>query len=148
MRTHANILQISCKKLEAIAAELEQNPPQRIGYRERMRIERPLFLLLKEICRQHLEYELHGMTEVHRKALSLLLSEKRSDNKELQNFVRNAFELRIFLLTLSSTNPYVQGDALSRASLTKRESVKVLIRELRTLANQGIQEGRTHGELF
>lgn len=139
MRIHANILQSSCQKLEAIAVELEQNPPQRIGYRERMRIERPLFLLLKNVCLRHLEYELHGMTEVHWKALSLLLSEKRCD-RELQNFIRNAFELRIFVLALSSTNPYVQGDALSRASLTKRESVKVLIRELRALANQELLE--------
>ena len=139
MRTHSNILQSSCQKLETIAVELEQNPPQRIGYRERMRIERPLFLLLKEVCLRHLEYELHGMTEVHRKALSLLLSKKRC-TRDLQNFVRNAFELRVFILALSSTNPYVQGDALSRASLTKRESIKVLIRELRALANQGLQE--------
>ena len=139
MRTHANILQTPCQKLETIAVELEQNPPQRIGYRERMRIERPLFLLLKEVCLRHLEYELHGMTEVHRKALSLLLSKKRC-TRDLQNFVRNAFELRVFILALSSTNPYVQGDALSRASLTKRESIKVLIRELRALANQGLQE--------
>lgn len=145
MHTHVNTLQTACQRLESLAVELTQKPPQRIGYRERMQIERPLFLFLKEICHRHLEYELHGMTESHRKALSLWLSEKRC-SKELQNFVRDAFELRVFVLALSNTNPYVQGDALSRASLTKRESVTILIRKLRALASKGLQEKNQTGE--
>lgn len=123
------------EQLELIATELEQTPPLRVGYRERVRIERPLFLILKEICGQRLGYVLHGLTDVHKNILHQCAKEK-SCSKNLLNFIQNVFEFRIFLLALSSSNPYVQGDALSRASVAKRDAVEFLARQIRILVKE------------
>jgi hypothetical protein len=59
--------------------------------------------------------------------------------KSFQHLVREAFELRVFLLALSSENAYVQGDALSRASLTKRAVLRNFSRSLNSLAERAIK---------
>jgi hypothetical protein len=108
-------------------------------YRERVRIERSLFLVFKEVCRRHLGYDLHGLSEVHRKELNQWM-ECKPCRMSLQNLVREAFELRVFVLALSSANAYVRDNALSRASLTQRDAVATLSRVLRSLAENVLEE--------
>lgn len=106
MHTPADELHRACHQLKAVAEDIAENPPPRIDYRERLRIERPLFMVIKEACKQYLGYELHGLSEVHRTELN----DWMEDNpciKPFQNFVRKAFELRVFLLALSSESAYV-----------------------------------------
>lgn len=144
MHIHADKLHKACQQLKAVAEELAQNPPRRIDYRERARIERPLFLVVKEVCLRHLGYDIHGLSEVHRKELNDWMKGKAC-GRSLHNFVREAFELRVFLLDLSSTNPYVQADSLSRASLTKEDAVRTLSRTLHSLAERAMkEEGEQH----
>jgi hypothetical protein len=125
--------------MKALADELAQVPKQRFGYRERVRIERSLFLVVKEVCRRHLGYDLHGLSEVHREELNHWM-ERKPCRMSLQNLVREAFELRVFVLALSSTNAYVRDDALSRASLTQRDAVVTLSRVLRSLVENVLEE--------
>jgi hypothetical protein len=139
MHTPVDRLHQGCQQLRAVADDLTKNPPLRIDYRERMRIERSLFVVVKEVCQKYLQYELHGLSEVHRRELRDWM-EGNACSKSLQHFVREAFELRVFLLALSSANAYVQGDALSRASLTKRSVIRTLSRTLHSLAEKAIKE--------
>ena len=140
MHKHADSLAHFCAQLRTVAKALADEPPKRIGYRERVIIERPLFLVMKEVCRRRLGYDLHGLSEEHRKSLESLLIQGNEDTKQVQNLLHEAFEVRVFLLDLSSTNPYVQGDALSRASLTKKDVVEVLSRSLHRLAGRALDE--------
>jgi hypothetical protein len=123
------------EQLESIAAELGQASPPRIDYIARVRIERPLFLTLKEICRQRFGYVLHGLTSVHRDALYQYIAGKPC-NRDLLNFIRHVFEFRVFLIELSSSNPYVQGDALSRVLVTDSDSVAFLYRQIQALVKE------------
>jgi len=138
MHTPADKLHQACHQLKAVAEDIAENPPPRIDFRERLRIERPLFMVIKEACHQYLGYELHGLSEVHRTELNHWM-ENNGCGKPFQNLARKAFELRVFLLALSSESAYVQGDALSRASLTKKTVLRDLSRALISLAEKAIR---------
>ena len=135
MHIHNENIENLCLKLKAIADALINNPPERIGYRERVMIERPLFLTLKEICDRYLGYDLHGLSEPHRREIEAAIQETKS-GREFQSLLRDIFEIRTFLLDLSSANPYVQNDALSRASVSKQNAPRTLGRALLRLAKQ------------
>ncbi len=139
MPTHAKRLKYVCQQLLSVADDLEQNPTQCFGYRERVLVERPIFLVVKEVCWQRLGHDLHGMSTQHRKRLDDIVKNEVTDTR-LTNFICEAFELRIFVLDLSSGNPYVQGDALSRASLVKHDTVKALTQSLRRLARKAMNK--------
>ena len=115
------------------AAKVERSQLRSFGYRERIAIERLLFLVLKDICSITLQYSLQGLTEAHRLAL---LDVVRSKNpaSEVNGLVTEIFELRVFLYSLSSANPYVQGDALSRVELTEKSVTNFIGKELRKIA--------------
>lgn len=137
-RTPADRLHQAYQQLKAVAKDLAENPPSRIDYRERVRIERSLFIVIKEICHRYLGYELHGLSEVHRTELNDRMA-GTGCTKSLERFVREVFELRVFILALSSANAYVQGDALSRASLTNQNVLRNLSRSLNLLAEKAVQ---------
>jgi hypothetical protein len=139
MQRHPNELEGFCDQLRSIADTLAKNPPQRIGYRERVLIEGPLFLVMKEFCRRRFGYDLHGFSEENRRRLEGATQGDASVRRPW-NLVREAFEVRSILLALSGTNPYVQGDALSRTALTKRDTVALLSRSLHRLARRAIDD--------
>jgi hypothetical protein len=139
MHKHAERLAYFCAQLRTVAASLADKPPKHIGYRERLLVERPLFLVMKEVCRRRLGYDLRGLSEVHRLRLESAIQGNTSTMR-VQNLLREAFEIRVFLIDLSSANPYVQGDALSRASLQKEDVVKVLSRSLYRMAGRFLDE--------
>lgn len=89
------------------------------GYRERMKIERGLFLLLKILCKNILGHNLYGFSESHRmKVFELIACKKR--NGSLIRLVNRIWQLKVYLQSLSSENAYVRGDALSRLGLDKK----------------------------
>ena len=120
-------------KLVEHATEMERSQLRSFGYRERIAIERLLFLILKDICSIRLHYGLQGLTEVHRLAL-LDVVKNRDVASELNRLITRVFELRVFLYSLSSANPYVQGDAISRVEMTKRSVVNFIAKELHKIA--------------
>lgn len=138
MHTSADRLQEACEQLKAVAKGLTEDTPQQIDFRERVRIERYLFIVIKEFCRRYLGYDLRGLGDVHHEELNDWM-ESSGCVQSLQHFVRNVFELRVFLIALSSANAYVQGDALSRASLTKKNVLMNLSRSLNSLAEKAIE---------
>jgi hypothetical protein len=116
------------------AAGMERSGSRSFSYRERIAIERLLFLLLKDVCSTAFGYRLQGLTEVHRFAL-LDFATNASVNREVNRLITRVFELRVFLKSLSSANPYVQGDALSRVGLMKHSAINFIAKELRKTAS-------------
>lgn len=141
MRTSADRLQEACEQLKAVAKGLAENPPQQIDFRERVRIERYLFIVIKEFCQRYIGYDLRGLSDVHHAELNDWM-EGSGCAQSLQLFIGKAFELRVFLIALSGANAYVQGDALSRASLTKKNVLMNLSRSLNSLAEKAIEVKR------
>lgn len=90
------------------------------GYRERVRIERYLFLLLKAFCQRQLGYNLQGLSKCHLEEVTSLISNK-TKNKSINLIVVQAFQLKIYLQSLSSENAYVRGDALSKLGLDRKK---------------------------
>jgi len=129
MNKHASAIVKLVHRLRKQAACLEKSPPRTFGYRERVQIERSLFLILKLVCLSRLGYALQGLTDVHRKALFEHL-ESTAQEPDVKAFARDVFEFRVFLRSLSSTNPYVQGDALSRVGLTRQNVITSVVRRL------------------
>lgn len=140
MNTPSDRIIRSSDKLMEHAAEVERSQLRSFGYRERIAIERLLFLIIKDICSTKLQYSLQGLTEVHRLAL-LYFVKNRDVGSELNRLITRVFELRVFLYSLSSANPYVQGDAISRVALTKRSVVKFTAKELRKIAALAMELG-------
>ena len=85
MHTSADRLHQACQQLNAVADDLAENPPPRIDFRERVRIERSLFWVIKEVCQRYLGYELHGLSEVNRTELNDWM-ESNGCTKSLQHF--------------------------------------------------------------
>lgn len=89
------------------------------GYRERIKIERCLFLLIKIICKNEFDYELQGFSKRHIENLSLIIPENLS-SKSFVLIFEKAYQTKIYLKALSSGNGYVRGDTLSKLGLNRK----------------------------
>jgi len=130
-----------------MADELASSPPSHFAYRERARLERFLFLTLKIVCEACVGFTLHGLSEVHHTCLREHLK-SGSNNAALNDLVRRVFELRLFLVELSSTDPYVRHESLDRVCVAESEAMRFVVRQLRIVANDAhtlILEAETTG---
>lgn len=116
-----NIISLLTLETDFFAKESQQ-----IGYRERIKLERGLFLLLKCLCKNNLNYNIQGFSQIHREKLNRIIAKIDCDRAFLQT-IDQIFQLKIFIKSLSSENAYVRGDALSRSGVNK-ENVIFLIR--------------------
>jgi len=93
------------------------------GYRERIKIERSLFLLLKLICRNRINYNLKGFNKRNR---DLLLKRINNEHNSMQfaELIEKIFLLKFFIQSLSNKNPYVMFDALSRTATNQENALK------------------------
>ena len=109
-----NILKIKSLVFEEIELISENFP--NFGYRERLRVERFLFLILKSIAINKLNYNLQGFSKDH---LDELIVHTRK-NKLLSIIVTNIWESKIFIKSMSSSNAYIRGDLLSNLNINKK----------------------------
>lgn len=105
------------------------------GYRERMQIERGLFLLVKVLCNMKLGYELQGFSKAHKDRILELIRQNKYDGFFTQ-LIDQVFQLKIFLQSLSSENAYVRGDALSRLGLNRQNVVSFIKEEIRRICDK------------
>lgn len=118
---YRNIVQM-IKKLALLEIDEILLNSQTFGYRERLKIERPLFCLLRVICKNEIDYNLRGFSQSHIDALRRNLGSGR----RLLNIVDNIYGLRIFLRTLSSGSAYLRSEVLSGNHIKKRGSAKFI----------------------
>lgn len=105
------------------------------GYRERIRIERCLFLLIKSLCKKELDYNLQGFSKGHIEKLSYISSKKLSV-KTLILIIDQTFQLKTYLQTLSSESAYVRGDALSKLGLNRKNVFTFIQEELKRIVDK------------
>jgi hypothetical protein len=105
------------------------------GYRERILIERGLFLLIKCLCKEILNYNLQGFSNYHKKNLNNIIS--NTDGYEaFSQVVDRIFQLKIFLQSVSSENAYVRGDSLSKLGLDRKNVFSFIETQIKSITNK------------
>ncbi|MFC1561236.1 hypothetical protein ACFL4V_02040 [Candidatus Latescibacterota bacterium] len=105
------------------------------GYKERIKIERCLFLLIKTLCQKKIDYDLQGFSNFHRERLSSIISRHESD-KTFNQIVEQIFQFKIFLQKLSSENAYVRGDSLSNLGLNRKTVFDFIGVQIKSIVNK------------
>ena len=105
------------------------------GYRERILIERGLFLLIKCLCEEVLNYNLQGFSNYHKKNLNNIISKTDCD-ETFSQVVEQIFQLKIFLQSVSSENAYVRGDSLSKLGLDRKNVFSFIEAQIESITNK------------
>ncbi len=103
------------------------------GYKERILIERGLFLLIKYLCKDILNYNLQGFSNYHRNKIYSIISNSGCD-KTFSRVVEQIFQLKIFLQLVSSENAYVRGDSLSKLGLDRKKVFSFIETQIRSIS--------------
>lgn len=85
--------------------------PIGFGYRGRTKLERLLFLILKEYCKDQLVYNIGGLTYNHQKSFFEFAETSSLDSKEIDT-VKEGFRIAELVWQLSSSDPYVREEAM------------------------------------
>lgn len=91
---------------EALNLTTKSLSPIGFDYRRRTKVERLLFLISKEYCRDKLDYELGGISYSHKKLFNEYVR-KNQVGKEGVQVVNTVFEISRMVSNLSSSDPYV-----------------------------------------
>ena len=105
------------------------------GYRERILIERGLFLLIKCLCEEVLNYNLQGFSNYHKKNLNTIISKTDCD-ETFSQVVEQLFQLKIFIQSVSSENAYVRGDSLSKLGLDRKNVFSFIEAQIESITNK------------
>lgn len=132
MQKHTDIISKATNLLIREIELIAKGPISEFGYRERIRIERGLFLTLKMLCCQLANYNLQGFAKPHREDLLKFLS-KDCTKKSIQELVEQIFQLKIFIVSLSSENAYVRGDAFSRVGVDRSTALNFVKRQAESI---------------
>jgi hypothetical protein len=106
-----------------------------LGYRERVQIERCLFLLLKWLCKNRINYNLQGFSNEHIEAL-LRYCENNINGNQFFQTIEKAFQLKIFIAQVSCENGYVRGDSKSKLGLTDKSFYSFIDSQFRRLSER------------
>lgn len=91
------------------------------GFKERVRIERCLFLSLKHLCKNTTQTSIKSFnSEVIQKI------KKDTSDKELSILIDQIYEFKVFVKSLSSDSAYITGDTLSKTNLGTEEILAFL----------------------
>lgn len=105
------------------------------GYRERILIERGLFLLIKCLCKKILDYNLQGFSNLHKINLDNIIS-KTDCGETFLKLVEQIFHLKIFLQSVSCENAYVRGDSLSKLGLDRKNVFSFIESQVKSITNK------------
>ena len=122
------------KFISDTAKHLEKNY-SKFGYRERIQIERCLFLLLKILCNKKLECNLQGFSKDHIDRVCNFTAKNEFDIRCLK-LIEKAFELKVFIVRLSCENAYVRGDSISKLGLNSKNVHKTILTQLNSISNK------------
>lgn len=103
-------------ELEFISSGIKVMKRSRFGYRERINIERLLYLLIKLILKNEINFNISGFNIVAIKETLGYLKEDFGNQATFLGIIEKAFELKIYAKKISSSNAYVRSDALFATS--------------------------------
>ena len=93
---------------------IKENSLSNFGYKERVKLERTLFLILIEL----IEIEIDGFNKISYEKIKEAI---KKDNYVVDILVDKLFDLQSFFKSISNNNPYVRDDALSKADTNRIE---------------------------
>jgi hypothetical protein len=105
------------------------------GYRERILIERGLFLLIKCLCKERLNFNLQGFSNYHKSNLNKIISVTDCD-EAFSKVVEQIFQLKIFLQAVSSENAYVRGDSLSKLGIDRKNVFSFIEAQIKSITDK------------
>ncbi|MFC2025454.1 hypothetical protein ACFLTG_03490 [Chloroflexota bacterium] len=105
-----------------------------MGYKERTRIERSLFLVMESFCKDYLEYELGGLSAEHKILFSDAVRKADWPGRYVQ-LVDKAFEIYRNIVQISSTDPYVRSDIENELDTDVRGALGVIGGKLKSLVD-------------
>jgi hypothetical protein len=108
---------------------------QGFGYKERIQIERGLFLILKLLSAEKLRYNLQGFSKIHKDCI-LMEMQKIKCNGSFAQIIEHTYQLKVYIQTLSSESAYVRDDALTRLDLNRLTVVDFLVNEIQRLRHK------------
>lgn len=91
-------------------------PSRQHSYRDRTRVERQLFLVMKEFCEQRLQYHLPGLTAHHR-TVARAIAEK---DEMAAGVIEHGFRCHALLLAVSPTHPSSRGNHAAEADVQSK----------------------------
>lgn len=125
--------------------DIENQSLARFSYRERMKIERTLYLFLLSIV----EKDRVGFSLKNKNQILSSIQDRNNEVLEIKvALVNKIFELRVLIKALSTGNPYEKYDALSQIDtdrITVFTHVRVRIKKLALLVDSLILEKEKNG---
>jgi hypothetical protein len=91
---------------EALNLTTKSLSPIGFDYRRRTKVERLLFLISKQYCKDKFGYELGGISYSHKKLFNVYAHENQVGKEGIQ-IVNTVFEISRMVSNLSSSDPYV-----------------------------------------
>lgn len=108
---------------------------QKFGYRDRIQIERGLFLLIKTLCYDKLKYNPQGFSKAHRDRILELLKSNKCDRLFIQ-LINQVFQFKVFLQSVSSESAYARDDVLSSLRLDRQNVFNFINLEIRRIRDK------------
>jgi hypothetical protein len=94
-------------KKEASCLSTKSLGPIGFDYRRRTKLERLLFIIAKEYCKNKLKYDLGGLGGSHQKMFSEYTQTLSCVTEDIEN-VHEAFKISEMICNLSSSDPYAR----------------------------------------
>lgn len=119
--------------------EIKTRSFARFNYRERIKLERTLHLLLNDV----LEIKVEGFSFVNTERVKAYLSEIDAQ-EEIVVLVDKIFELRSFLKAITRGNPYEKYDALYKADLNRIsvfDNIEMRLKKIEKLIDTAANKG-------
>jgi adenylate kinase family enzyme len=120
----------------------------RFGFKERMKLERTLFLILRAVSISMVGYDIPGFTDYYKQQLIEQL-EGKNQCRDYIHLIQKIYSLKQTLQSLSSENGYVRGDTLSKLDQDRRSIFGFLERQIKSINDNMEQlgiEDATSGE--
>jgi hypothetical protein len=95
------------------------------GFKERMKLERTLFIILNILVKEFLSFTLLGFSEQHKDEILEKIKEQ-GGNKNLETLISKIFDLKFTLQALSNESAYVRGDTLSKLDVNRKSVFKLI----------------------
>lgn len=98
-------------KQEALHISTKSLGPIGFDYRRRTKIERMLFIIVKQYCTDKFNYNLGGLSYVHQKEFTKYMESKSYLPIDIQ-IVKEAFKISELICDIASSDPYAREEAM------------------------------------
>jgi len=117
-----------------VADGISKQNTSSFGYRERIQFERILFISLKLLVSRY-GLDLHGFSNMHFEKLRTI-ADNNGVPPEVAMVIEDAFQLKIYVKNISSSNAYVRNDTLLRLTPNLAQVMPLISNKLRRVVTK------------